>query len=94
MQLALTDYNITTKQLKINIYIPHYNKFKEYEDLKSEFVWILMHIIGEIANRKHIKEFQLHQMPLEPIGLLSFIELPDFNDYLYKINSRNKTRQI
>jgi hypothetical protein len=94
IQVALEDYNIKTKQLKINIYIPYYDRFKEYEDLKSEFVWILMNILGEIAYRKHIKEFKLHQMPLDPIGLLPLIELPDFIDYLYQINSRRKTRII
>jgi hypothetical protein len=92
--MALIDYNIEKKELKINIYIPYYCKLKEYKNLKSEFIWIVMFIIGEIAYRKHIKEIRLHQMPLEPKGLLSLIELPDFIEYLYKINSRKKTREV
>jgi hypothetical protein len=94
IQIALLDYNVTTKHIKINLYLPHYNELQYFDDLESNIDWIVMHILGEIAFRKHIKEILLHQMPLEPKGLLSLIELPDFIDYLYKINSRKKTRMI
>jgi hypothetical protein len=92
IQLALLDYNIATKHIKINLYLPDYNELKQYHDLKSNIDWIVMFIIGEIAYRKHIKEIRLHQIPLEPKGLLNLIELSDFIDYLSKINSRKKTR--
>ncbi len=94
IQIALLDYNIATKHIKINLYLPEYNELKQYEDLKSNIDWIVMQIVGEIAFRKHIKQIQLNQLPLEQIGLLSFMELPDFIEYLYKINSRKKTRLI
>lgn len=94
MQMALLDYYVATKRLEINIYIPHYHELKDYKDLQSEFIWIVMFIIGEIAYRKHIKDFQLHQIPLEPKGLLPLIELPDLIEYLYQINSRKKTRML
>ena len=94
LQMALLDYNIATKQIKIDLYLPYYNELKHFEDLKHNIDWMVMQIIGEIAFRKHIKQIQLNQMPLEPIGLLSLFELPDFIDYLYQINSRKKTRQV
>lgn len=94
LQMALLDYNVATKQIKINIYLPQYNDIKHNDDLITNIGWIIMEIIGEIAFRKHIKQIQLNQMPLEPKGLLNLIELPDFIDYLYKINSRRKTRLI
>lgn len=94
IQIALLDYNIATKHLKINIYLPDYNELNQYDDLESNIDWIVMQIVGEIAFRKHIREIHLHQMPLEPNGLLSLIELPEFIDYLYKINSRKKTRHV
>lgn len=94
IQMALLDYNIAKKQIKIDLYLPDYNELKQYNDLKSSIDYIVMQIIGEMDFRKHIKEINLHQMPLEPKGLLSLIELPDFIDYLYKINSRKKTRLI
>lgn len=94
VQIALLDYNIATKQIKINIYLPEYNQIKHFDDLKHNVDWIVMQIIGEIAFRKHIKEIQLHQMSLEPIGLLALVELSDYIAYLYQINSRKKTRFI
>lgn len=94
LQIALLDYNIATKHIKINLYLPDYNELKQYKDLKSNIDWIVMQIVGEIAFRKHIKQIQLNQLPLEPIGLLSLMELTDFIEYLYKINSRKKTRQV
>jgi len=94
IQMALEDYNIATKQIKINIYLPDYNDLKHFDDLESNIKWIVMRIVGEIAFRKHIKQIQLNQLPHSTNGLLSLVELPDFIDYLYKINSRKKTRQI
>lgn len=92
--MALLDYNIETKQLKINIYLPYYNELKQFDDLNPNINWIIMQIIGEIAFRKHIKHIELNQLPFEVSGLLSLIELPYFIDYLYKINLRKKTRQV
>lgn len=94
IQMALLDYNIETKQIKINVYLPHYDELKHFEDLKDNIDWIVMQIVGEIAFQKHIKQIQLNQLPLDDSGLLSLIDLPDFIDYLYKINSRKRTRQI
>ena len=94
IQMALLDYNIATKQLKINIYLPDYDKFKEGEGLKEDINWIVMCIIGEVAYHKNIKEIYLHPMPVEPFGLLSLLDLTNYIDYLYQINSRKKTRLI
>ena len=94
IQIALLDYNIATKHIKINLYLPDYKELKQYGNLKSNIDWIVMQIVGEIAFRKHIKQIQLNQLPLEQIGLLSLMELPDFIEYLYKINSWKKPRQL
>ena len=94
IQMALLDYNIAKKQIKIDLYLPDYDKLKQYDDLESTIEFIVMQIIGEIAFRKHMRQINLHPMPLEPIGLLSLIELPDFIEYLYKINSRRKTKTL
>jgi hypothetical protein len=94
LQLALLDYDIANKKIKIDLYLPDYNELKHFEDLKDNINWIVMQVIGEIAFRKHIREINLHPMPLEPLGLLPLIELPDYIAYLYQINSRRKTRII
>lgn len=64
LQIALLDYNIETKQLKIDVYLPNHNELKHCKDLKDNINWIVMQIVGEITYSKHIKEIQLHQMPL------------------------------
>lgn len=94
IQMTLLDYNISKKEIKINLYLPDYNELKKHDDMESTIEFIVMQIIGEIAFRKHIRKIILHPMPLEPKGLLPLMELPDFIDYLYRINSRNKTRLI
>jgi hypothetical protein len=94
IQIALLDYNVTTKHIKINLYLPHYRELLHFDDLESNIDWIVMHILGEIAFRKHLKEIHLHQLPFASNGLLPLVELPCFIEYLYKINSRKKTRII
>lgn len=94
MQMSLEDYDIAKKQLKINIYLPFYNEIKEFKNLENDINLIVLFILGEMAFYKHIRKINLCPMPLEPKGLLSLIELPDFIDYLYQINSRRKTREV
>jgi hypothetical protein len=53
-----------------------------------------MEVIGEIAFRKHIKTIEFLDLPQANIVFLSLIELPEYIDYLYKINSRGKTLKI
>ena len=88
LQMLLLDYNIGTKQLKIKIFIKNYNEIKHFEELQTDIKFILMEIIGEINYRKHIKYFELEQIPINQMGLLNLIELPVYIDYLYKINGR------
>ena len=88
LQMLLLDYNIGTKQLKIKIFIKNYNEIKHLEELQTDIKFILMEIIGEINYRKHIKYFELEQIPINQMGLLNLIELPVYIDYLYKINGR------
>lgn len=92
--MSLVDYNITTKQLKINIYIPAYDHIQDFDEIEYDLNYIVMDIIGEIAFRKHIKKIEFFELPESTNGLLNLIELPEYIDYLYKINSRQKTRIV
>ncbi len=94
IQITLVDYNITTKQLQIKLYIPNYNEIKHFKMLERDVKYLVMEVIGEIAFRKHIKNIEFLELPEAANGLLSVIELPDYIDYLYKINSRQKTRLV
>ena len=92
--MALVDYNIATKQLKINLYIPAYDRIKDFDEIEIDLKYLVMEVIGEITFRKHIKNIELLELPEATNGLLSLIELPDYIDYLYNINARQKTRVI
>jgi len=94
LQFTLLEYNTTTKHLKIKLYIPNYNEIRQFEELTTELEFIIMDVIGEIAYRKHIKKIEFAQKPITPNGLLDLIELPDYIDYLYKINARNNSLKI
>lgn len=94
LYMTLVDYNITTKQLKINLYVPAYDRFQEFDEIEYDLKYLVMDVIGEIAFRKHIKKIEFLELPEATNGLLNLIELPDYIDYLYKINSRQKTRVV
>lgn len=92
LQILLIDYDYTKKQLKIKIFIPNYNEIKHFNELRSDIKYLLMEILGEINFKKHIKHFEIEQLPLNPYGLLNIVELPDYIDYLYKINILRKVK--
>lgn len=94
LKMTLIDYNIKTKKLKIKVFMPDYENFKQFDELNSELEFIVMEIIGEIAHRKHIRRIEFAQLPHVANGLLSLVELPYFIDYLYKINSKGKIRIV
>lgn len=94
LYMTLADYNITTKQLKINLYVPAYDNIKDFDEVEIDLKYLVMDVIGEIAFRKHIKNIDFLELPEATNGLLSLIELPDYINYLYKINSRQKTRVV
>ena len=94
LYIALVDYNTTTKKLKINLYIPAYDRIKKYDDIESNLKFIVMEVIGEIAFKKNIIKLEYLELPEATNGLLKLIELPDYIDYLYKINSIQKTREV
>lgn len=94
LQMTVLDYNITTKQLKIKIFIADYDTLKQLDDLDYHLEFIIMAILGEIAFKKHIKKIEFAQLPQPAIGLINLAELPELIEYLYKINSRDKTRFV
>jgi hypothetical protein len=94
IQMTLLDYNSATQQLKINLYLPDYDKLKNYEGVKEDINWIVMGIIGEIAYFKNIKEINLYPIPAEPFGLISLLDLTEYITYLHTANQFKKENQI
>ena len=88
--LSLIDYNNSTKQLKIKLHIPNYSTLKKFSCLEKNIEILLFIILGEIDFKKHIEQIQFTQFETTIPGLLNLIELPEYIDYLYQINSRSQ----
>jgi hypothetical protein len=64
-QMALLDYNIATKQLKIDLYLPDYNELKQYNDLKSS---IELHCNADYRRNGLSQAHQGNQFTPDAIG--------------------------
>ena len=90
--IKLEDYNIANKKVKVTLYLPEgfdfENQFVAY--MKADL--ILMFTLGEVNYKKHINDFDIQQAPPKSSGLLALTELPEFIDYLAKINYSRKLK--
>jgi hypothetical protein len=83
--IKLEDYNTATKKVVLIVYTP--------ESLeKFNLSFLLYFILGEVKYKKHIKEVYFKPLPKNTNGLLSLSELPEFIDYLAKINYSRKLK--
>ena len=83
--IKLEDYNTATKKVVLIIYVP--------ESLeKFNLSFLLYFTLGEVNYKKHIKEVYFKPLPRNTNGLLSLSELPEFIDYLAKINYSRKLK--
>lgn len=90
--IKLEDYNISTKKVKITLYIPENFEFEnEYQTFISGELAILF-TLGEVNFKKHIADFEIKQIAKLPNGLLQLSELPEFIEYLSKINYSRKLK--
>ena len=83
--LKLEDYNLVTKKVIITLYMP-----EGYE--KSDLDFLVYFILGEVNYKKHIKKIIYKPMPQKISGLLPLTELPEFIEYLVKINYSRKLK--
>ena len=83
--IKLEDYNTATKKVVLIIYVP--------ESLeKFNLSYLLYFTLGEVNFKKHIKEVHFKPLPRNTNGLLSLSELPEFIEYLAKINYSRKLK--
>ena len=83
--IKLEDYNTATKKVVLIVYTP--------ESLeKFNLSFLLYFILGEVKYKKHIKDVYFKPLPKNTNGLLSLSELPEFIDYLAKINYSRKLK--
>lgn len=90
--IKLDDYNISTKKVKITLYLPVNFEFEnEFQTFISGKLAI-MFTLGEVNYKKYIADFEIKQIAKLPNGLLQLSELPEFIEYLSKINYSRKLK--
>ena len=90
--IKLEDYNTASKKIIVTLYMPE-NISNEDKVYSRKYVKSLLRFtLGEIIFKKHIKEVQFKPLPRNTNGLLSLSELPEFIDYLAKINYSRKLK--
>ena len=83
--IKLEDYNTATKKVVLIIYAP--------ESIgKFNLSFLLYFTLGEVNYKKHIKEVYYRPLPKSTNGLLLLSELPEYIDFLAKINYNRKLK--
>jgi hypothetical protein len=83
--IKLEDYNTATKKVVLIIYAP-----VSLEKFNLSF--LLYFTLGEVNYKKHIKEVYYRPLPKSTNGLLLLSELPEYIDFLAKINYNRKLK--
>ena len=90
--IKLDDYNISSKKVKITLYLPENFEFENEYQLFVSAELAIMFTLGEVNYKKHIADFEVKQITKKTNGLLQLSELPEFIEYLSKINYSRKLK--
>ena len=90
--IKLDDYNISSKKVKITLYLPENFEFENEYQLFVSAELAIMFTLGEVNYKKHIADFEVKQISKKTNGLLQLSELPEFIEYLSKINYSRKLK--
>ncbi len=91
-KIKLEDYNIATKKIILTLYSNKNTMQISKKKLERNAYILLLFTLGEVKYKKHIYDFNCEVMPPNTNGLLSLSELPEFIDYLAKINYSRKLK--
>ena len=91
-QIKLEDYNTSTKKIILTLYCKENNCELNKKRMERYAYLLLLFTLGEIKYKKHIEDFNCELIPQNTNGLLSLSELPEFIDYLAKINYSRKLK--
>jgi hypothetical protein len=91
-QIILEDYNTATKKIILTLYCHEKIMQLNNTKIKRHAYLLLLFTLGELKYKKHIYDFKCKVMPQNTNGLLSLSELPEFIDYLAKINYSRKLK--
>lgn len=90
--IKLEDYNTASKKVILTLYYPNSLTGEDKLNSKQYVKTLLRFTLGEVNYKKHIKEVYFKPLPRNTNGLLSLSELPEFIDYLAKINYNRKLK--
>jgi hypothetical protein len=90
--IKLEDYNIASKKVIITLYYPEGLTKEDKVNSRLYIKTLLRFTLGEVNYKKHIKDVYYKSLPKNTSGLLSLTELPEFIDYLAKINYSRKLK--
>lgn len=90
--IKLEDYNIVTKKIILTLYCHEKIMQLNIKKVERHAYLLLLFTLGEVNYKKHIKEVYYRPLPKSTNGLLSLSELPEFIDYLAKINYNRKLK--
>ena len=90
--IKLDDYNISSKKVKITLYLPENFEFENEYQLFVSAELAIMFTLGEVNYKKHIADFEVKQTSKKTNGLLQLSKLPEFIEYLSKINYSRKLK--
>ncbi len=91
-QIKLEDYNTATKKIILTLYCNENSTQINKKRIERNAYLLLLFTLGEVKYKKHIYDFKCEIMPQNTNGLLSLSELPEFIDYLAKINYSRKLK--
>ena len=90
--IKLEDYNIVTKKIILTLYCHENSMQLNIKKVERHAYLLLLFTLGEVKYKKHIYDFNCEAIPQNTNGLLSLSELPEFIDYLAKINYSRKLK--
>ncbi|RBA28363.1 hypothetical protein [Flavobacterium tibetense] len=91
-KIKLEDYNIASKKIILTLYFNENIMKQKEKRIERHAYLLLLFTLGEFKYKKHIYDFNCEVMPQNTNGLLSLSELPEFIDYLAKINYSRKLK--
>ena len=90
--IKLEDYNIASKKIILTLYFNEIIMQLKEKKIERHAYLLLLFTLGEVKYKKHVYDFKFQQEPENTSGLLSLSELPEFIDYLAKINYSSKLK--
>ena len=90
--VKLEDYNIASKKILLTLYFNENIMQLKEKKIERHAYLLLLFTLGEVKYKKHVYDFKFKQEPENTSGLLSLSELPEFIDYLAKINYSRKLK--